>query len=120
MYDFFAQKACLLDGGRDCQGNLAPGGYGWFILLPHTQPAAFLGLADKYVGFAAVESIWTTDTTACAVLCESGRVGWLSEQPPRKVWLNGTDVTDQVKKDGFLYTLDCPEKSDKALLSLQW
>ena len=82
--------------------------------LPHTQPAAFLGLADKYVGFAAVESIWTTDTTACAVLCESGRVGWLSEQSPRKVWLNGTDVTDQVKKDGSLYTLDCPEKSDKA------
>ena len=120
VYDFFAQKACLLDGGRDCQGNLAPGGYGWFILLPHTQPAAFLGLVDKYVGFAAVESIWTTDTTACAVLFESGRMGWLSEQSPRKVWLNGADVTDQVKKDGFLYTLDCPEKTDKALLSLQW
>lgn len=39
VYDFFAQKACLLDGGRYCQGNLASGGYGWFILLPCKGPA---------------------------------------------------------------------------------
>ena len=64
-----------------------------------------------------MESIWTSDTTACAVLCESGRVGWLSEQPPRKVWLKRHRRYRPGEKDGFLYTLDCPEKSDKALLS---
>ena len=120
VYDFFAQKACLLDGGRDCQGNLAPGSYGWFILLPSKGPAAFLGLVDKYVGFAAVESVWADGAAACAILRESGRMGWLAEQPPRKVCLNGTEVTDQVKARENLYILDCPEGSDKALLSLQW
>ena len=75
---------------------------------------------DKYVGFAAVESVWEDGAAACAILRESGRMGWLAEQPPRKVCLNGADVTAQVKARGNLYTLDCPEGSDKALLSLEW
>lgn len=120
VYDFFAKKSAVLTGGALYQGDLAPGGYAWFVLLPQKQPAAFLGLTEKYAGFAAAEILYQTEKAVSAVFCETGPVGWLSEQPPQAVWFNGADVTAQVKVHGTQYTLDCPKSPAKALLTIQW
>jgi hypothetical protein len=121
-------------------------GVGWFVLLPKNAHAAFLGLLDKYVGFAAVESIVEaggtasavesiadTDGTASAagsiagagnittaVISESGTVGWLAEQEPQKVLVNGVDVTGQVERQDCLYKIALPESAVKTVVTVIW
>ncbi len=120
VYDFFAQKAALLQGGGRFAGALPAGGYGLYLLLPAGQRCAFLGLREKYAGFLAVESVQQRGDTALAVLRESGPAAWLAVQPPRLVRAGGADCTALVQAAGPLYTLDLPEAHGQTVLELTW
>jgi hypothetical protein len=120
VYDYFHARAFTLNrqGRYDCV--LEKEGFGWFVLLPKIARAAFLGLLDKYVGFTAVESIIEAGDITNAVISESGTVGWLAEQEPQKVLVNGVDVTEQVERQDFLYKIVLPESAVKMVVSVIW
>jgi hypothetical protein len=120
VYDYFAKRVFSLDGQEQYEHVLEKDGFCWFILLPKGTHGACLGLLDKYVGFTAAESIVETGDTTTAVISESGNIGFLSEQEPKKVLVNGTDVTEQVTGQDFLYKIALPEESVKVAVSIQW
>ena len=45
------------------------------------------------------------------ILHERGRLAWVSENMPRKVTVNGTDVTDRVQRTGMLNVISLEEES---------
>jgi hypothetical protein len=146
VYDYFHARMFTLNRQGRYDSVLEKDGFGWFVLLPKIAHAAFLGLLDKYVGFAAVESIVEaggtssavesiadTDGTASAagsiaeaggittaVIRESGTVGWLAEQEPQKVLVNGVDVTEQVERQDCLYKIALPEAAVKTVVTVIW
>jgi hypothetical protein len=120
VYDYFAERVLLLDGQERYEHVLEKDGFCWFILLPKGTHGACLGLLDKYVGFTAAESIVETEDTTTAVISESGTIGFLSGQKPQKVLVNGTDVTERVTKQDFLYKIALPEEAVKVAVSIQW
>lgn len=61
-----------------------------------------------------------TDTTTLFVVREQGPLGWMADQPPRRVTVNTVDCTDLVQRDDTLFTLPLPENSDKAVVVLEW
>lgn len=75
---------------------------------------------QKYVGFAALETVQETDAATLFVVREQGPLGWLADQSPRRVTVNAVDCTDQVQRDDALFTLPLPESSGKAVVVLEW
>lgn len=120
VYDYFEKKASALGRNGQYEGTVAKDGFGWFIVLPRGKQGSCLGLLDKYVGFAAIESICENDHTQVAVIRESGKLGWVSEKEPRKVMVNALDVTEQIEKEDKLYAVSLPESFSKAVLSVVW
>lgn len=119
-YDWFARKAVRLDPGARFEATVEAGGYGWYPVLPAGHRAAPLGLVQKYVGFAAVETVQETDAATLFVVREQGPLGWLAEDRPRCVTVNAVDCTDLVRQDDALFTLPLPENSGKAVVVLEW
>ena len=120
VYDWFGRKAVRLAPGERFAGTVEAGGYGWYPVLPTGRHAALLGLVQKYVGFAALETVQETDAATLFVVREQGPLGWMADQPPRRVTVNTVDCTDLVQQDGALYTLPLPESGDKAVVVLEW
>ncbi|WP_303916028.1 Sip1-related alpha-galactosidase [Subdoligranulum variabile] len=120
VYDWFARKAVRLAPGARFEGTVEAGGYGWYPVLPAGRRAALLGLVQKYVGFAALETVQKTDAATLFVVREQGPLGWLAENRPRRVTVNAVDCTDLVQQDGVLFTLPLPENSGKAVVVLEW
>lgn len=120
VYDYFEKKAFVLGRNDQYEGTAAKDGFGWFIVLPRGNQGSCLGLLDKYVGFAAIESICENDHTQVVVIRESGKLGWVSEKEPQKVMVNALDVTEQIEKEDKLYTVSLPESFSKAVLSIVW
>lgn len=120
IYDYFGKKAVSLGRYEKYESTMEAGGYGWFVILPCTGNCSCLGLVDKYAGFTAAESIHESENTMTAVIRETGRTGWISEKEPAKVMVNGVDVTDNVEKQGNVYTVDVPENPEKMILSVNW
>lgn len=75
---------------------------------------------QKYVGFAALETVQETEASTLFVVREQGPLGWLADQSPRRVTVNAVDYTDQVQRDDALFTLPLPESSGKAVVVLEW
>lgn len=120
VYDWFGRKARLLAPGARFEGTAEAGGYGWYPVLPAGHHAAPLGLVQKYVGFAALETVQETDAATLFVVREQGPLGWLADQSPRRVTVNAVDCTEQVQRDDALFTLPLPESSGKAVVALEW
>ena len=116
VYDYFRQTAVILHRDERYENHIQADGYEWFVLLPYVSSTACLGLIDKYVGAYAVETLCETEDTTTAVIHESGTIGWLSEQKPKQVWINGKDVSDKVEKREMLYTIKLPEASSKIVI----
>lgn len=120
VYDYFEKKASARGRNDQYEGTAAKDGFGWFIVLPRGNQGSCLGLLNKYVGFAAIESICENDHTQVVVIRESGKLGWVSEKEPQKVMVNALDVTEQIEKEDKLYTVSLPESFSKAVLSIVW
>ncbi len=120
VYDFFGRKVCSLDRGERLQGRLDRDGFGWYVLLPSAGRGVCLGLVDKYAGFTAVEHVSETENCQITVLRASGRTGWIWETPPRRVSAGGRDLTQELKQDGMLFTLDLPEVKEQTVLAAVW
>ena len=120
VYDYFEKKAFVLGRNGQYEGAVAKDGFGWFIVLPQGKQGSCLGLLNKYVGFAAIESICENDHTQVAVIRESGKLGWVSEKEPQKVMVNVLDVTEHIEKENKLYTVSLPESLSKAVLFIVW
>jgi hypothetical protein len=69
---------------------------------------------------SAVESIEEAGNITTAVISESGTVGWLAEQEPQKVLVNGVDVTGQVERQDCLYKIALPESAVKTVVTVIW
>ncbi len=65
-----------------------------------------------------MESICEDNGAQTVVIRETGPVGWMSKKPPRKVEVNSADVTDQVRREGWLYTIELPEGSFRLVLTI--
>lgn len=120
VWDFFARTARRLEGGGRWTGFLPAGGYGLYLLLPEGRRCTFLGRTDKYAGFLALETVQETENTTIAVLYETGPVGWLAAQPPRRVAAGGLDLTGRLETAGPLCTLSLPEAPDRMVLEIDW
>ena len=120
VWDFFARTARRLEGGGRWTGSLPAGGYGLYLLLPEGRRCTFLGRTDKYAGFLALETVQETENTTIAVLYETGPVGWLAAQPPRRVAAGGLDLTGRLETTGPLCTLSLPEAPDRMVLEIDW
>ncbi len=118
VFDYFGKKAFLMGGNDSYEGELEAGDFAWFVALPEKTAGSCLGLTDKYAGFAAVESICEDNGAQTVVIRETGPVGWMSKKPPRKVEVNSADVTDQVRREGWLYTIELPEGSFRLVLTI--
>lgn len=120
IYDYFEKKVCSIEKNEEYKGTVESEGFAWFLVLPQGNRSTCLGLIEKYVGFSAVESIYENENAEVVVVRESGVLGWVSEQEPRTVMVNASDVTKEVEKDGKLYTISLPETSHTTVLSIYW
>ena len=120
VYNYFEKKVFSLGRNDKYEGTVAENGFCWFIVLPQGRNCSCLGLLNKYVGFTAIESIYNNDNTEIIVVKESGTLGWMSEKEFRKVTANAVDVTEAVKKNDKLYTIELPDSSSKMVLTLQF
>ena len=146
IYDWFGKCACSVGKDEHFKGAMDAQGFGWYVVLPEKETASCLGLRDKFVGFAAVESVTETSGSTVVVLRETGTISWLSNRKLRSAELNGEDVTDLIEctdsthsaestrseissvqredeknaSPNLLFTLPLEEKSAKAVLCLKW
>lgn len=120
IYDWFGKTACSVGKEEAFEGNTEAGDYGWYVVLPQKETLSCLGLADKYAGFAAVESAADTPVVTTVVLRETGSAAWLSHRECRSVEWNGEDMTGKVIREGCLYTLPLEESNGKAVLRVSW
>lgn len=120
LLDYFSGTACALDRTQKYERTLDAEGYGWYVILPQLPNGSCFGRMDKYVGFAAVESMVQTPEQTVVVVRESGTLGWMSEKAPQQVLADGMDVTEKVQQAGCLYTLPLPERQKKAVLTILW
>lgn len=125
IYDYFHRNAqvCI---STDCvTAELEPGGFAWHQILPFERESVFLGLAEKYVGFSAVEDMWITKEGMTGILREQGPTGFACIRRPDKVFCNGVDVTDLlVKENGSdpvgIYTIVLNTKSGRTVLEVHF
>ena len=120
VYDYFEKKVSSVRRDDKYEGTVGQNGFCWFIILPKGINSSCLGLLNKYVGFAAIESICENDDTEIVVVRESGAFGFISEKEFKKVMINAVDVTEDVKKKDKLYTISIPESSPKMVVSIVW
>lgn len=120
VYDWFGQTVSSLGREERCCGSIETEGCRWFVVLPETGNASVLGLTEKYVCFAAVESFREEGNCLTAVLQECGPIGWLSRQACSRVELNGTDVTAQVERRGSLWLLPDAAQAGRTILQVRW
>lgn len=120
LYDFFAQTAHYIGQNNLVQCTLAPGGCGWYVLLPVTSACTCLGLTDKYVGFTAVESVHTAASSQTVVLHACGTLAWACAHTPRRITVNGADVTARAVQRGILTVVPLPEKSGQTVAVIEW
>ena len=120
IWDFLKKEVIPSGPDGSFTGSLESGGYGWYVFVPVQENGACLGLADKYAGFTAVETMSADGNTDTVVLKEKGPVTWLSEKSPLRVTAGGRDVTALMESRGNAHTLHLGEGAGAAVLILLW
>ena len=120
LYDYFGEEAGICGSSEVITAEIDGNQFAWYQLLACTGPGTFLGLKEKYAGFMAVESMYTTERGMTAVIHEQGVVGFLSEKEPAEIFCNGVDVSGYVERKGLLYTVRLEEKGNKAVVEVVW
>ena len=120
IYDYFHKKAILCNRDEDVTASLERGGYAWYQILPGNEEGVFLGLTEKYVGFAMVESMHITQKTMTGVIKEQGIIGFLSGKKPKQIFCNGEDVTALTSQNGMIYSIALNNKAEKVCITVIW
>ena len=120
IYDHFEKtvRAAGYDELIEC--TVKGGGYRWLIILPVKGDSVCLGLTEKYVGFTAVESIHDTADMQTVVLHESGTSAWVSECDPKRITVDGEDVTAKAVRDGVLIMVPLEEKAGQTVAVIEF
>lgn len=87
-------------------------------LLTIRIPIFLIQIKIYYVGFTAVESIYESDNNVTAILRETGKIGWISEKEPQKIFVNHVDVTSNLDRDDTMYIVELPEAPARAVLTV--
>lgn len=120
VYDYFKKEAKICKVEEKITAEAEKEGFAWYQILPCHGAGAFLGLADKYVGFMAVKDVQIKENRMTGIMKEQGNVGFLSAKEPVKVLCNGEDVTASVKKENMIYTIELEPENKKAVVEVIW
>lgn len=120
VYDYFHKKAFLCGRNENMTESVRKGGYAWYQIIPGSEEGVFLGLTEKYVGFAAVESVQITKDAMTGIIKEQGEIGFLSKQRPKQVFCNGADVTSLMSENDKVYSIALESKAEKACITIIW
>ncbi len=121
VYDFFVGRYFSLEYDERYESELEADGYAWYVVVPKDANGGApvcLGLTDKFAGIKAVEDSIIAEGSCTFIIRETGKVTWFSETDCIRVLLDGMDVTDDVEREGDLYTLKAEERSEKMILSI--
>ena len=77
-----------------------------------------MGLADKYIAFHAIAEMMQNEAGMHIAARECGAFVFYQEQPPKRVLVNGIDVTDQIAVRDNLYTV-CGEGAGGMLITIE-
>lgn len=94
-------------------------GYRFYVILPAVSQCTCLGLTEKYIGFAAVESIHNADNAQTVVLHAEGTVAFVSEAAPKRITVNGADMTDIAQRRGMMTVVPMPERVGRAVAVIE-
>ncbi|MDE6589046.1 MAG: hypothetical protein K2K53_01605, partial [Oscillospiraceae bacterium] len=125
VYDYFCGEVKLCGGGEAIEAELEPGGFAWYQVLPFHGNGAFLGLSEKYAGFAAVETMYITGRGMGCVVAEQGPVRFVCAGKPGKVLCNGVDVTsllavESIGSDLGMYMVGLGPEKGRTILEIVW
>lgn len=120
LYNYFEKTARFIERNELVHCTTAPNSCQWVVLLPVTGASTCLGMTEKYVGFTAVESIHNSASAQTVVLHASGTLAWASETVPKRVTIDGEDVTAAAERKGILTVVPLPEKSGQTVAVLEW
>lgn len=120
VYNYFEKTACFIERNELVHCTAAPNSCQWVLLLPVTGACTCLGMTEKYVGFTAVESIHNSASAQTVVLHASGTLAWASETAPKRVTVDGEDVTAAAERKGILTVVPLPERSGQTIAVLEW
>lgn len=125
LYNYFRRETRLCGGGNAVEAELAPGGFAWYQILPFDGDGVFLGLSEKYAGFAAVEDMYVTQRGMGCVITEQGPVRFVCAGRPGKVLCNGVETTHLLEEEsgGFhmgTYVVNLRPEKGKAVLEVLW
>ncbi len=120
LYNYFEKTACFIERNELVHCAAAPNSCQWVVLLPITGACTCLGMTEKYVGFTAVESVHNSASAQTVVLHASGTLAWASETAPKRVTVDGEDVTAAAERKGILTVVPLPEKSGQTVAVLEW
>ena len=121
VYDYFRKEVRLCDGGETMEAELEPDSFAWYQILPFNGGGAFLGLSEKYAGFAAVETMYITKRGMGCVMAEQGPVRFVCAGKPGKVLCNGVEVTHLLVEEHVgshlgMYVINLGPEKGKAIL----
>ena len=125
VYDWFGKAARICGGTDKIKVELEPGGFAWYQVLPMEGEALCLGLSEKYVGFAAVEAVCSTQQGMTCVLAEQGPVSFACAKKPGRVLCNGAEAVplpaeESKNSDLGIYVIDLPPEKGKTVLEVLW
>lgn len=113
VYDYFHKSYSFVSCDEPTTCTLEGGEYRWYVILPVKGDCVCLGLTDKYTGFTAVESIHNTEAGQIVTLREAGTIAWISEKTPKKVMVNGEDMTGAMRRTGSMILVPLEEKAGR-------
>ena len=107
VYDHFEKELVTLNKEESIPLILDDSDVKLFMLAPVRNGFASLGLINKYISAAAVESEHVFEKEAVIILKEGGVYGFCSQKPIENILVNGMKKEYSLK--GELYTVDCSE-----------
>ncbi|MDO4292519.1 MAG: Sip1-related alpha-galactosidase [Eubacteriales bacterium] len=92
-------------GGEGFPLSLEAEGFALYLFVPVLEQTAVLGLADKYIGFAALERLTFLRDGFLAVLRDGGDFSFCTRQRVAQLWADGEEVSGRLTEKDGIYTL---------------
>lgn len=118
LYDVIGKCGRTICRKEHSTVTLPADGCGLYLLVPVIGGRACVGLADKYIAFHAIAEMMQNEAGMHIAARECGAFVFYQEQPPKRVLVNGIDVTDQIAVRDNLYTV-CGEGAGGMLITIE-
>ncbi len=118
LYDVIGKCGRTICRKEHSTVTLPADGCGLYLLVPVIGGRACVGLADKYIAFHAIAEMMQNEAGMHIAARECGAFVFYQEQPPKRVLVNGIDVTDQIAARDNLYTV-CGEGAGGMLITIE-